>query len=218
MYSLAFDTTARSCSIALLEEDRVIDVFGKEMEFGQGEALIPEIQNLLQKNKLKFSDLGLIMVCTGPGSFTGVRASISAARAFALAQKDLIVAGVSAFDAYALDLSEQERSEINAVIIETKREDFYVQLFDKSLNKITNPQAMNREELINKLKNKKISLTGDGVERFLFTPTGLNFGTFKMPSSLPIEVFAKCGLKKFHNKIVDFPKPLYLRAPDVCVK
>lgn len=220
MYSLAFDTTAAGCSVALMKDDTLLDKFVEEMDFGQAEVLIPAIQNLLQKHNLQVKDLGLMAVCTGPGSFTGVRSSISAARAFAFACPDMVVTGVSAFDAYAYSLSwnPEEIAPVNAVIIETKREDFYVQLFDEHLNKITEPNALNRDDIIAELRGKKVSFIGDGVERFLATPTGLSLHAILIEPHLDIEDLALCAIRKFQKKATDYPKPIYLRAPDVCIK
>ena len=220
MYSLAFDTTAAGCSVALMKDDTLLDKFVEEMDFGQAEVLIPAIQNLLQKHNLQVKDLGLMAVCTGPGSFTGVRSSISAARAFSFACPNMEVTGVSAFDAYAYSLSwnPEEIAPVNAVIIETKRDDFYYQIFDSSLHKVTEAGADSRENIISQLRQKKISLIGDGVERFLNQPTGLSLHAIRMERHLPIEHLAWSGLKKFLDKKLDFPKPLYLRAPDICIK
>ena len=79
MYTIAFDTTAASCSVALMKDDKLLDSFVEEMDFGQAEVLIPAIRDLLAKHNLEVRDLGLMVVCVGPGSFTGVRSSISAA-------------------------------------------------------------------------------------------------------------------------------------------
>ena len=217
MYILTFDTTAAKCSILLQEDDKTIDKFEKRMDFGQAEALIPQIKIMLEKANLVFSNLGYIIVCVGPGSFTGVRASISAARVFSLACPELVVAGVSAFDSYANSLEQDELAEINAVIIETKRQDFYYQLFDNKLKKITDGKAGDYDEIISLLRNKKVALIGDGVERFLSKPSGLSLHVVKMSDSLPIDSVAYCGYKQYKNKVVDFPKPLYLRLPDACL-
>ncbi len=215
MYILAFDTTAAACSIILQQDDKVLSRYHEIMDFGQAEALIPQIQKMLLAQNLKFSDLNLLLVCVGPGSFTGVRSSISAARTFPLACPDLALDGVSAFDAYVLGLNEEERAEINAVIIETKREDFYIQLFDKELNRLSPPQALAYDDILPLLRNKKVSLIGDGVERFLSRPSGLSLHCIKMPENLDIDLLVKAGLKHYQNKRLDYPKPLYLRAPDV---
>ena len=218
MLTLAFDTTADCCSIALLKDNLVVEKFSEEMDFGQAEVLIPQIQAMLQKQNLAFSDLNLLAVCIGPGSFTGVRSSIAAARAFGLACPELKVTGVSAFEAYVHSLDMSELSEYNAVIIETKRADFYFQLFNGRLEKICDAEALPYEEIINKLKGKTVTLIGNGVERFLDKPSGLVLHAIRMDKNASITDLAACALQKFQNKKLNYPKPLYLRAPDVCVK
>lgn len=218
MWTLVFDTTADNCAIALLDNAKVADKFAKEMEFGQAETLLPEIENMLKKHNLSFTDIGLLGVCVGPGSFTGVRSSIAAAKAFSLACPNLAITGVSAFEAYAHSLSMFELSKFNAVIIETKREDFYCQLFDGKLEKISEPAALTYEQIIDMLKGKTVTLIGNGVERFLDKPSGLTLHAIRMDKMVPITYIAACAIQKMKNKKLNFPKPLYLRAPDVCVK
>lgn len=220
MYNLAFDTTAASCSIVLLQNDKVIDQFSQSMDFGQAELLIPQIQVMMEKNNLNFDALKMLTVCTGPGSFTGVRASISAARSFGIAKPHLQICGVNAFDAYLVSLAfnPDEIGFYNAVLIETKREDFYYQIFDDNLKPLTDPSAGLREDIIAQLRNKKVTMIGDGVERFLMSPTGLSLHCIKSFDYLPIENVGLCGYKQYVNKRVDFPKPVYLRSPDVCLK
>ena len=60
-----------------------------------------------------------------------------------------------------------------------------------------------------------VSLVGDGVERFLSLPSGLCLKTIKILDNLPIKILAETGLKQFYDKKLNYPKPLYLRAPDV---
>ena len=106
MYTLAFDTSARCCSIGLMNNNHLVDSFAEEMDFGQAEVLLPQIETMLKRNSLKFADINLLGVCIGPGSFTGVRSAISCARAFSLALPELSVTGISAFDAYVNSLAE----------------------------------------------------------------------------------------------------------------
>ncbi|MBS4772819.1 MAG: tRNA (adenosine(37)-N6)-threonylcarbamoyltransferase complex dimerization subunit type 1 TsaB [Proteobacteria bacterium] len=215
MYILAFDTTAAQCAVVLQKDGEVLSSFREYMDYGQSEVLIPQIEKMLKANALAFADIGMVLVCVGPGSFTGVRASISAARTFQLVRPDLLLDGISAFEAYALNLSPEERGEINAVIIETKRDDFYVQLFDRGLQKMTPPQALVYDDIIPLLRHKKISLVGDGVERFLSRSSGLSLHCIKMSEGLDMSDMVKAGLNHLADKKLDYPKPLYLRAPDV---
>ncbi|MBE6451283.1 MAG: tRNA (adenosine(37)-N6)-threonylcarbamoyltransferase complex dimerization subunit type 1 TsaB [Alphaproteobacteria bacterium] len=218
MFTLAFDTTANFCSVALFEDLKKIECFEQEMDFGQAEKLMVEIDNMLKKHNMVFKDLSLVVVCTGPGSFTGVRSSVSAARAFKLACKDVCVAGVNAFDAYVADVTPDESAQINAVIIETKREDFYVAYYDNCFNKLMPPTTAFYDDIIKFLSSKNVTLIGDGVERFLNKPSGLSLHAIKMKQKIDIEKLALVGIKKYAQKTTDFPKPLYLKAPDVCIK
>lgn len=218
MLTLAFDTTANCCAIALLKDNVIVEKFIQEMDFGQSEILLPQIENMLKKQNIQFQDINLLAVCIGPGSFTGVRSSIACARAMTLANPNLATTGVSAFEAYVHSLNMTELSEINAVIIETKRDDFYFQMFNGRLQKLCEPCAMNYEDIITHLKGKTVTLIGNGVERFLDKPSGLILHAIRMDSVSNISDLAACAIEKFNNKKLNFPKPLYLRAPDVCVK
>ncbi|MBR1825572.1 MAG: tRNA (adenosine(37)-N6)-threonylcarbamoyltransferase complex dimerization subunit type 1 TsaB [Alphaproteobacteria bacterium] len=218
MYTLAFDTTASGCNIALLDENRVIDRFEMQAEFGQAEILVPQIAEMLAKRNLKFAQIGLLGVCVGPGSFTGVRSSVAAARALALASPQTAVTGVTAFEAYMHSLDISELSSLNAVIIETKRDDFYVQLFNGRLEKLSDAQALPYEDILPLLKGKAVTLIGDGAERFLDKPSGLVLHAIRMDKSASISDIAACALEKYKAHKLNYPKPMYLRAPDVCVK
>lgn len=218
MYTLAFDTTANGCSVALLDDNRIIGKYDEEMDFGQAEVLIPKIDELLHNNNLKFSQIGLMGVCIGPGSFTGVRSSIAAARAFALANQQMAITGVSAFEAYIHSLDITELSHLNAVIIETKREDFYFQLFNGKAEKLEDAAALPYEQIIDKLKGQAVTLIGNGVERFLDKPSGLVLHAIRMDKSANIADIAACAIQKYKAKKLNYPKPLYLRPADVCVK
>lgn len=218
MLNLAFDTTAGSCSVLLTQDGKTLQKNIKKMDFGQAEALFPAIEDILKSQQLQPADLDLITVCSGPGSFTGVRSSLAAARTLGLALPQTALTGVSAFEAYLHDLAPEESAFYNAVIIETKRNDFYFQYFDSKHNKINEPEALEYEEIIDRLRHKKVTLIGDGVERFLGRPSGLSLHVIRMEDCLSIEALAACGDEKFRLKNLDYPKPLYLRAPDVCVK
>ena len=218
MINLAFDTTAQSCSVVLTKNGMTIAKSVQRMDFGQAEALMPAIKKALDDNKLTINNVDLITVCTGPGSFTGVRSSLSAARTLGLALPNAGLTGISAFEAYIEDMMPEELSEINAIIIETKRSDFYFQAFDQHKKPICEPQALLYEDIISQLRNHKVSFSGDGVERFLSQPSGLSLHAIKMEEIPPIVALAKCGENRYAKKALDYPKPLYLRAPDVCIK
>ena len=86
---LALDTSGPSCAAALARMDgpelRILASRTEVMERGHAERLVPLVGELLGEAGLSWSDLGRVGVTTGPGSFTGVRVGIAAARGLALA-------------------------------------------------------------------------------------------------------------------------------------
>ena len=218
MYTLVFDTTAGGTVIGLFQDNKRIAKVEKLMEFGQAEELALDVDKMLKDNHLSFADVNLLGVCTGPGSFTGVRAGLSFARGLTLGAPELKITGVSAFEVYAGMLKPENRATYNAVVIETKREDFYFQLFDENLNKLTEPLALTREEIAKKLRNRQTSFIGDGVERLLSVSMGLQIKQVELTEIINVDALFNVTYKKYFEKTLDFPKPLYIRGAETCVK
>lgn len=95
---LAFDTSGPWVATALLQGDRVLAQRYEEMAKGQAESLMPLIESTLAEDGLPLSVLDAIAVGVGPGNFTGIRISVSAARGLALAL-GIPAIGVSSFEA-----------------------------------------------------------------------------------------------------------------------
>src|SRR2546421_12154005 len=102
MRVLAIDTALAACSVAVFDAQRgaFLAVESLEMLRGHAEALLPLVARVMQQAQTRFVDLHRIAVTTGPGSFTGLRVGISAARAIALAT-GLPAGGVTTLEAYA---------------------------------------------------------------------------------------------------------------------
>jgi hypothetical protein len=99
---LGFDTSAAHCAAALLSGDRVLVARHEEMSRGQAERLMPLLEKVLAEGGATWADLARIGVGVGPGNFTGIRISVSAARGLALSL-GIPAVGVSGFEAIALD-------------------------------------------------------------------------------------------------------------------
>lgn len=99
-WTLAFDTSAAHCAAALLSGDRLVAKTVVPMAKGQAESLFPIIQDLLAQNGIDFANLARIGVGIGPGNFTGIRISVSAARGLALSL-GIPAVGVNNFEATA---------------------------------------------------------------------------------------------------------------------
>lgn len=97
---LAFDTSAAHCAAALLSGGRIVATRHEEMAKGQAERLMGLLAETLEDGKANWRDLDAIGVGTGPGNFTGIRISVSAARGLALGLGRPAI-GVGLFDALA---------------------------------------------------------------------------------------------------------------------
>ena len=97
---LAFDTSAAHCAAALLRGDQILAQSQEEMAKGQAERLMPLLEETLSAANLTWADLHAVAVGIGPGNFTGIRISVSAARGLALGL-DVPAIGVSTLEALA---------------------------------------------------------------------------------------------------------------------
>jgi tRNA threonylcarbamoyladenosine biosynthesis protein TsaB len=120
---LAIDTAAPRLALALLSGDRV-DTLVEDMATGQAERLFPALNDLLERNGTAYADLTRIAVTTGPGSFTGLRIGLSAARGLGLAL-GIPVIGVPSL----LALSLGAQCDPIAVLLDARRDEAYFQAF-----------------------------------------------------------------------------------------
>ncbi|SDE39423.1 tRNA threonylcarbamoyl adenosine modification protein YeaZ [Paracoccus isoporae] len=137
--TLGFDTSAAHCAAALLSGDRLIAAQQEEMAKGQAERLMPLIEELLDRAGCGWRDLSLIGVGTGPGNFTGIRISVSAARGLALSLA-IPAIGVGAAEALAHGLARPCR-----IVIPGRRDLVIWQDFDAS--RPTTPQQSPQDAL-----------------------------------------------------------------------
>ena len=117
---LAIDTAAPRLQLALLTA-AVTDTLVEDMAQGQAERIFPAIGELLARNGVAYADLTRIAVTTGPGSFTGLRIGLSAARGLGLAL-NVPVVGVDSLTALSLFIPEGVEA---VVLIDARRGEMY---------------------------------------------------------------------------------------------
>lgn len=214
---LALDTTGRSCSAAVWHDGRLAARRSDIMERGQSERLVPMVEEVMGEAALAFSSLDAVAVTLGPGGFTGVRIGLAAAQGFALAW-DLPLLGVSSFEAVAHSVSSDARAGRNlAVLLESKRDDFFLQLFNSDLEPTSQAAAVPSGGLSAALPGGPLLLAGDAATRarsLLAERQDLDFAT----AGDTIDAAAVARLATSRPLPADKalrPAPLYLRAPDV---
>jgi tRNA threonylcarbamoyl adenosine modification protein YeaZ len=133
---LAIDTAAPRLQLALLRDDGRIETLVEDMATGQAERLFPALAELLARAGVAYSDLGRVAVTTGPGSFTGLRIGLSAARGLALALA-IPVLGIPSLLALSLTASGPV-----AILLDARRDESYVQRFAGPALAIGSPRLL----------------------------------------------------------------------------
>ena len=100
MRILGLDSTGAYCSVALVDTARVLAYKSENIGRGHAERLAPMVAEVLAEAGLTSKDIDKIAVCTGPGSFTGLRVALAFAKGFALPRK-LPVVGLSSLAIWA---------------------------------------------------------------------------------------------------------------------
>lgn len=194
------------CGVAVysVERGEVFECYNDDPR-GQAQFLIPSVQDVLTDAELAFEDLSDVVVCCGPGSFTGIRIGLSAAKTFGLVL-GVPVWGISSLQALAMTAVEAGLKDEMLVLIETKRKDFYVQSFDALGDALDNAASALGEEI----EVRERILIGDAVGRF--DPEGVykRFDVTKIGVGCVARQFVQTP-ELFSEEVA----PVYLRGPDV---
>jgi tRNA threonylcarbamoyladenosine biosynthesis protein TsaB len=130
MRVLAIDTALAACAAAVLDTAHGDIVAGESLPMlrGHAEALVPLIRRVIEQSTMALADIDRVVVTTGPGSFTGVRVGIAAARGIALAAAKPAV-GVSTLSAYAAPHLFSDKTVAVVAVIEARHGQVYLQTF-----------------------------------------------------------------------------------------
>ena len=200
-FCLAIDTASDETSVACVAVNGDYSVLQEKLVRGQGELLMDMIQRVLQQMNKTAKDLTCIAVTVGPGSFTGVRIGLATARGLGLAL-NIPVMGVDNFYATAYQLSCAV-----TVVLDTRRNDYFVQNFDKNGKSLSTATIMTADRL---KQIPKLVACGSGA---LKLKEEINCKLVEhMPLALAV---AKIALESPDKTVL--PHPLYLRDADVTI-
>ena len=166
MKILALETSAKSVSAAVVENSTVLASAYQNMGLTHSVTLMPLIDSMLKNAGLTATDMGLIAVAAGPGSFTGLRIGVSAAKGLAWAL-ELPCCGVSTLEAMAENARSFEGTVICAM--DARRQQVYNAMFnchDGILTRQCEDRAVGLDILAGELKNsnKRKIVVGDGAK------------------------------------------------------
>lgn len=215
MRVLAIDTALEACSVAVLDtahaEVRVRESL--PMQRGHAEALMPLVARVLQRAQLDFADLDRIAVTTGPGSFTGLRVGIAAARGIALAAGKPAV-GLSTLAAFAAPFIAADNSLPVVAAIDARHDHVYLQVFGPGGQTIVAPRITPLREALRVSTTGAPRITGTAAGKLAaLWPAGEHPpNTVDQRAAPRIDWVAQLGAAATDTGTP--PKPLYLRAAD----
>jgi len=215
MRLLAIDTALDACAACVFNSEggKTLASESLAMARGHAEALMPLIARVMDKAEISFSDLDRIAVTVGPGSFTGLRVGIAAARGIALASGKPAV-GVTTLAVYAAAHIASEDGAQIVVAIDAKHGNVYVQVFGNSGRTVLAPQIAAVADAARAAREAPVRIVGSGAGLLAAGwPAGEPPPLLVDPAGAPpIEWVARLGAAARKTDVA--PKPLYLRAPD----
>jgi len=142
MLILAIDTALDACAAAVLDTDaaKIIALESQPMKRGHAEALMPLIARVMKTSGVGFAALDRIAVTTGPGSFTGLRVGLSAARGIALAAAKPVV-GLTTLTAYAAPFVGENSAHPIISAIDARHDHVYFQVVSGDGSPLVKPKV-----------------------------------------------------------------------------
>lgn len=222
MKVLAFDTALNACSVAVADGTEILAQVHEKRRRGHAEALLPMIEAQLQKAGIGYEDLNLIAVTVGPGTFTGLRIGLAAARGIAVAAKKPVI-GITTLEALAaaVPFAATKGRPIIATA-DARRGEVYIQAFKRLeqgeiITPLTPPTAVKTEQALAALDIGTAILVGSGAP---LLKDMANFDNEKYSildlSDDPdaVELVHLAVARGLAASGLPAPAPLYLRAPD----
>lgn len=218
MRVLALDTSLDACAAALLEgDDGILHLSAcasRDIGRGHAEVLFDVVREVMDASAADPRTLDRIVVTIGPGSFTGIRVGLAAARGLGVAN-GIPVVGVTTLEALAADAGPCERPVL--ALIDARRGEVYAGLFEPvgkdeaAPRPIAPPEALTLAEAADLAAASDAVLVGSGAPLVAAvmpaTPAVVSVARF--PS---IGTVARIGAAREPNGAA--PKPLYVRPPD----
>lgn len=222
MKILAFETTAKIASVAVLEDGRILADYSINNGLTQSELVLPMAESVLKSLGIGFSDIDALAATVGPGSFTGVRIGAALVKGIAF-DRNIPCIEVSTIESLA-----ENAAPLCGIILpcmDARRSQLYSAIFSsdgEKLTRLTPDRAISIDELAEELKKyegEPIYLVGDGYSVAKARLSALGVKLSKTPDLLIEESAASCA-KVALRKLTEGETttdtafaPSYLRMP-----
>ena len=214
MLLLAIDTALGACACCVLDVDsgNLIAAKSLPMARGHAEALMPVIAEVMNQSGVGYARLGRIAVTTGPGSFTGLRVGLSAARGIALAAGKPAI-GVTTLTAFSAPYMSEHGRDPVICAIDARHDQVYCQVVSGNGAPLVRPKLKPIAELLEAARFGAPILVGNAAEMVASRwPSDLPPVRVETSAAPDIEWVAWVGAALHPDQAP--PRPTYLRAPD----
>jgi tRNA threonylcarbamoyladenosine biosynthesis protein TsaB len=212
-YILNIETSTKNCSVSIANNGEVVAI--KELnngDYSHAEVLHIFIDDILKSNGILSSELDAIAVSKGPGSYTGLRIGVSAAKGLSFAHNIPLI---------SVDTLKVLASSINvtdgyiAPMIDARRLEVYTSVFDCELNLVspTEAKVIDSDSYQEYLESQKVSFLGDGSEKCksILTHKNAHFIDNHHPSAKEMAILSYDKFKKEEFEDVAYFEPFYLK-------
>ena len=214
MRVLAIDTALGACAAAVLDSQAgaILAAESLGMVRGHAEAVMPLIARVMDAARSEFNELNRIAVTVGPGSFTGLRVGISAARGIALAAGRPAI-GLSTLSALAAPHVAARSGDTIIAAIDARNEQVYFQVFAPNGVTVVTPRLDRVRAAVRAVPVGPTVITGSGAMLVAsHWPSGSPVPRVEDHAAPDIGWVARLGAAAQEEGAP--PKPLYLRRPD----
>lgn len=211
MKLLAIDCSASLCAACVYDTatDQLVGRHVLDLGKGHAEHLMAVIDTALAGAGVTYADLGAIAVSTGPGSFTGIRVGVSAARGLALALKVPAI-GVTTLEALAAEAAKAFPDRAVLAVLDGGRGEIHAALFDADGAVLHGPAIATLEEASGMATKNAAVLVGTAAET-VAAAAGGGFDLGPLAATADIATYARLAALK---EPAEKPKPVYLRDAD----
>src|SRR3954469_6795696 len=215
MLILAIDTALDACSAAVLDTDanKLIAQESQAMKRGHAEALMPLIARVMKASSIAFAALDRIAVTTGPGSFTGLRVGLSAARGIALAAGKPVV-GLTTLTAYAAPVVSQNGEQPVISAIDARHDQVYFQVVSGDGSSLIQPRVGSVDEALDAARFGAPHLVGNAAQILADRWPADVPPPFKVDPQPAPDITWVAWLGAAVTPDTAPARPFYLRAPD----
>src|ERR1700730_16891058 len=162
---LAIDTALEACSAAVLDTEGTGGIISRSLLLlrGNAEALMPLIAAMMSAANIEFAEIDRIAVTVGPGSFTGLRVGVAAARGIALATGKPAV-GLTTLAALAAPFFEADERTALLAVIDARHDQVYMQLFGAGGRSLIATRLASMRQDTRPAKARPTRISGNGAK------------------------------------------------------